>query len=105
MTLIKKGLAVACIAVLLAPAAAMAQSSDEGYGGPGNVISGLEQGGGGGGGGGGNESSPSQPVKAQSQGGSLPFTGADLGVLAAAGGLLVGLGFGLRRLTHRPSQA
>jgi hypothetical protein len=36
-------------------------------------------------------------------GGSLPFTGADLGVLAAAGGILLSLGFGLRRLTHRPS--
>jgi hypothetical protein len=103
MTLIKKALAIASIMALLAPAAAFAQSSDEGYGGPGNVISGLEQGGGGGGGG----SSPSQeqPVKTQSQGGNLPFTGADLGVLAAAGGLLVGFGFGLRRLTHRPSQA
>src|SRR4051812_46791457 len=50
MTLIKKALAIASIAALLVPAAAMAQSSDEGYGGPGNVISGLEQGGGGGGG-------------------------------------------------------
>jgi hypothetical protein len=37
--------------------------------------------------------------------GSLPFTGADLGVVAAAGGLLLGFGFGLRRLTHRPTQA
>jgi hypothetical protein len=104
MRLIKNALAVASVAVLLVPAAAMAQSSDEGYGGPGNVISGLEQGSGGGGGNGSAPSS-SQPVKAQAQGGNLPFTGSDLGVLAAAGGLLVGLGFGLRRLTHRPSQA
>src|SRR3982751_6813097 len=103
MTLIKKALAVAGIAVMLVPAAAMAQSSDEGYGGPGNVISGLEQGGPGNGGGG-NNAPAQQPVKAQAQGGNLPFTGSDLGVLAAAGGLLVGLGFGLRRLTHRPSQ-
>jgi hypothetical protein len=102
MTLIKKALAIASISALLVPTAAMAQSSDEGYGGPGNVISGLQQGGGNGGGGGGN----TQPVvKAQSQGGNLPFTGADLGVLAAAGGLLAGFGFGLRRLTHRPTQA
>jgi hypothetical protein len=105
MTLIKKALAVASIAVMLVPAAAMAQSSDEGYGGPGNVISGLQQGSGPGGGGGGNSPASQQPVKAQSQGGNLPFTGSDLGVLAAAGGILVGLGFGLRRLTHRPSQA
>lgn len=105
MTLIKKALAVASIAVMLAPAAAMAQSSDEGYGGPGNVISGLQQGSGPGGGGGGNAPASQQPVKASAQGGNLPFTGSDLGVLAAAGGILVGLGFGLRRLTHRPTQA
>jgi hypothetical protein len=52
------------------------------------------------------ESTPAQtaPVQAAAEeGGSLPFTGADLGVLAAAGGILLGLGFGLRRLTHRPS--
>jgi hypothetical protein len=105
MTQIKKILAVASIAtMLIGPATAFAaKSSDEVYGGAGEVISGLQQGGGGGGGtGGGN--SPST-VKAQSQGGNLPFTGADLGVLAAAGGVLVGLGFGLRRLTHRPTQA
>jgi hypothetical protein len=101
MTLIKNALAIASIAALLVPTAAMAQSSDEGYGGPGNVVSGLQQGSGNGGGGGGN----TQPVKAQSQGGNLPFTGSDLGVLAAAGGLLAGFGFGLRRLTHRPTQA
>jgi hypothetical protein len=99
MKRMKKIIAIASIGALLAPATAVANSSDEGYGGPGNVISGLQQGGGGGGGG--NES---PPVKAQNQGGKLPFTGADLGVLAAAGGLLTGLGFGLRRLTHRPSQ-
>jgi hypothetical protein len=103
MNLIKKSFAIAGVVMLLVPAGAFAQSSEEGYGGPGNVISGLEQGSGGGGGGG--NSPAQQPVKAQAQGGNLPFTGADLGVLAAAGGILVGFGFGLRRLTHRPSQA
>ena len=44
------------------------------------------------------------PVQAAAdEGASLPFTGADLGVLAVAGGLLLGLGLGLRRLTHRPT--
>ena len=100
MERMKKIIAIASVGALLAPATAVASSSDEGYGGPGNVVSGLQQGGGGGGGG--NES---QPVKAESQSGKLPFTGADLGVLAAAGGLLAGLGFGLRRLTHRPTEA
>jgi hypothetical protein len=101
MVWMKKTLAIAGVVALLAPATAFAQSSNETYGGPGNVISGLQQGSGGGGGGGGGSNTP---VKASSQG-SLPFTGSDLGVLAAAGGVLVGLGFGLRRLTHRPTQA
>jgi hypothetical protein len=35
--------------------------------------------------------------------GTLPFTGTDLGVVTAAAGLLLALGFGLRRLTHRPT--
>jgi hypothetical protein len=103
MVWMKKTLAIACALALLAPATAFAQSSTESYGGPGNVISGLQQGSGGGGGGN-NGGGASPVVKASSQG-NLPFTGADLGVLAAAGGLLVGLGFGLRRLTHRPTQA
>jgi hypothetical protein len=106
MTQIKKILAVASVAtMLIGPATAFAaKSSDEVYGGAGEVISGLQQGSGGGGPNSGGGASPST-VKAQSQGGNLPFTGADLGVLAAAGGVLVGLGFGLRRLTHRPTQA
>jgi hypothetical protein len=105
---IKKLLAIAGVLALLAPSAALAQSSDEAYGGDNNVVAGLEQGGGNAGGGGGNASSPtSSPTSGPSSsgGGSLPFTGSDLGVVAAAGGLLLGLGFGLRRLTHRPSQA
>jgi hypothetical protein len=100
MERMKKIIAIASVGALLVPATAVANSSDEGYGGPGDVVSGLQQGGGGGGGG-----NQSQPVKAESQSGKLPFTGADLGVLAAAGGLLAGLGFGLRRLTHRPTEA
>ena len=104
MRKMKKILAIASIAALMAPAAAFAQSSDEGYGGPGNVVSGLQQGSGGGGGGN-NPSPPQEVTTSQAKGGNLPFTGADLGVLAAAGGILVAFGFGLRRLTHRPSQA
>jgi hypothetical protein len=102
MKLIKKSLAIAAMTALLVPAGALAQSSsDNTYGGPGNVVSGLEQGSG-------NGTAPSTSSntapKTASQGG-LPFTGADLGVLAAAGGMLLGLGFGLRRLTHRPTEA
>ncbi len=37
-------------------------------------------------------------------GGTLPFTGLDLGVIALAGVLLVFAGFGLHRLTRKPSE-
>ena len=102
MKRLRNSLAIAGVVALLAPAAAVAQSSsDESYGGPGNVVAGLQQGSGGGGGG-----QPASPSTANaSKAESLPFTGSDLGVLAAAGGLLLALGFGLRRLTHRPLQA
>ena len=96
MTRFKKLLAVLVATALLATAApaVYAQSGTEGYGGS-NVVAGLEQGGGG---------DTGAPVQAATdEGGSLPFTGADLGVLAVAGGLLLGLGLGLRRLTHRPT--
>jgi hypothetical protein len=95
MTRYKKLLAVVIATAMLALAApaVYAQSGQEGYGGS-NVVAGLEQGGGG---------DTGAPVQAATDEGSLPFTGADLGVLAAAGGLLLGLGLGLRRLTHRPS--
>src|SRR4051794_4327650 len=111
MTRMKKFLAVMGATALLAFAApaAFAESGSEGYGGP-NVVAGLEQGGGT------ETGAPVQaapvqaapvqaaPVQAAAdEGGSLPFTGADLGVLAVAGGLLLGLGLGLRRLTHRPT--
>ncbi|HEX2396904.1 MAG TPA: hypothetical protein VHI73_02065 [Solirubrobacteraceae bacterium] len=95
MTRFKKLLAVVGATAMLALAApaVYAQSGQEGYGGS-NVVAGLEQGGGG---------DTGAPVQAATNEGSLPFTGADLGVLAAAGGLLLGMGLGLRRLTHRPS--
>lgn len=100
MTRFKKLFAVLGVAALLALSApaAFAQSGSEGYGGS-NVVAGLEQGGGDDSGG----PTGGPTAAATDEGGSLPFTGADLGVLAAAGGLLLGLGFGLRRLTHRPS--
>jgi hypothetical protein len=36
------------------------------------------------------------------RGANLPFTGFDLAFLAAAGVILVGVGYSLRRLTHKP---
>jgi hypothetical protein len=91
---------------LAAPAVYAADSGTDGYSGN-NTVAGLEQGGG--------TDSPTPTtntttptttnttVQAADEGGSLPFTGADLGVLAAAGAMLLALGFGLRRLTHRPT--
>ena len=38
-------------------------------------------------------------------GSSLPFTGLDLGLLALAGGALVAVGVGMRRLTRAPESA
>jgi len=91
--------ALAVTAILVLPSAAFAQSSQEGYGGPNNVVSGIQDD---------NDTTPPSDVTpvadTSDEGGSLPFTGSDLGVLAAAGALMLGLGFGLRRLTHRPLQ-
>ncbi len=41
-------------------------------------------------------------VSGVDDGGSLPFTGLDLALLAGAGGLLGAAGFGMRRLTRAP---
>ena len=90
----KSLIAIVCALSLIAPSAAFAQATDEGYGGAGAIAGQIDTGG------------PSEaPVTTEEQSGSLPFTGADLGVLGAAGGMLMLLGFGLRRLTHRPSEA
>jgi hypothetical protein len=42
----------------------------------------------------------SAPASEVDDGESLPFTGLDVGLLAAAGGVLVAAGFGMRRLTR-----
>jgi hypothetical protein len=101
MSKFKTMLAVAGAVALLAPSAAFAASGSEqgGYAGSNDVVAGLEQGSGGGGGG------PTGTAGGSSAGGSLPFTGSDLGVIGGAGALLLGLGFGLRRLTYRPTRA
>ena len=97
MVKIKSLIAIGCIIALMAPSVAFAQSSDEGYGGAGGVAGQVETGSGG-------DDEGGAPV-ATSDSESLPFTGAELGVLAAAGGMLVLLGFGLRRLTHGATRA
>jgi len=93
----KSLIAIVCAVSLMVPSAAFAQATDEGYGGAGAIAGQIDTGG--------PSGAPGAPVTAEEESGSLPFTGADLGVLAAAGGMLVLLGFGLRRMTHRPSEA
>ena len=103
------GLAVA------APAPAFAQqSSVPGYNGTGGLVTDVAPGGGGGGEVAGRTAS-GDGVAGRSVGGggegaaqgnrSLPFTGADLGLIAGAGALLLGLGVGMRRLIRRPNAA
>jgi hypothetical protein len=86
---------------LVAPASAVAQSPTEGY----NQVAGVEGGGGDGapasapGTVGGSESAPASAVGGDAQAGSesLPVTGLELGVIAAAGLLLLGAGLVMRR--------
>jgi hypothetical protein len=94
-------ISVAALVLLLAlSTAAYGQSSVEGYNDrAGQIQAQVDQGGGGGGGGG------SAPVVTSDEGGSLPFTGLDVALLAAAGGLLAAAGLGMRRLTRAPESA
>ena len=112
----KLALPAALIALAAAGPAWADDSSVDGYGGPGgNVQDTLGGSGGGGGNGGegqtlgnapnnqGGESVPVGNVNAQGGGGggaALPFTGLDIGLLAAAGAFLLALGIGMRRLTR-----
>jgi hypothetical protein len=90
-------------AFMALPAGAIAQSSEGGYNQPGGVVQDQIQ---------------TQPAQAESkestppaataaaaptqsdQGGELPFTGFDLALVVAAGGVLLLLGFGIRRFTR-----
>jgi hypothetical protein len=73
------GTCVVTALTVWAPVALAQQSSVDGYGGgAGGIQSDVEGGG----------------------GGSLPFTGLDLGLLIGGGLLLLAVGFGLRRLSR-----
>lgn len=95
--------AVLCIAMLVAVAPAYAQSSQSGYSEPaGSVQQQLNNGGPG----------DAHKVSAanvsssknDSGGGNLPFTGLDIALVVAAGGVLLAMGFGIRRIS-RTSEA
>lgn len=78
--------ALLVLSVALAAPAANAQSSEEGYVPPGpNTLERVDGGG--------------------SGGGQLPFTGLDVALIGIAGGSLLVLGFGMRRLTRAPDAA
>jgi hypothetical protein len=105
---------LATLALLALPATVLASPSSEGgYAGPNNVVSGIQGGGGGNAPTAGNaepvstedgESTvPSSAVSSESS--TLPFTGADLGILLASAAILFGAGIGLRRLTRHPSES
>jgi hypothetical protein len=112
-----------CAMALVAAFATTAygQSSIDGYNDQaGQIQSFVDKGGSGGGGGGvaGVSSTPAtttttaDPVAevaatttTADSGGSLPFTGLDVALLAAAGGLLAAAGLGMRRLTRAPDAA
>lgn len=113
----KLALFVALVAMALAATpAAFAQSSGDGYRGPGGTINERVDPGNTAGAGdsgtaspgtsssdnGGNGGNGGSAANGGDRGDStLPFTGSDLGLLAGAGALLLGLGVGMRRLTTR----
>jgi hypothetical protein len=97
----KTFISIACaMALILALATtAYGQSSVQGYNDQGGQIqSTVDQGGGGAGGG-------LAGTTTTDDGGSLPFTGLDVVLLAAAGGVLAAAGLGMRRLTRAPGTA
>src|SRR5437879_6057184 len=85
--------AVVCALLLLAAPAASAQTSAQpGYTTPaGNVQQRV---------GGGHDAPRPNTVTAENRGGTLPFTGLDLGLVAAAGGVLLAIGFAIRRVSR-----
>jgi hypothetical protein len=98
MRLSKKFLAGVTTAALLlgAPSAYAATSAQQGYSKPGGIVETQLNSGGG--------TQPgaavSTPEKAPGAKSALPFTGLDLALVVAAGGVLIGLGFAMRRLSR-----
>lgn len=89
--------AVSCLLALAAPSASLAASGTDGYENKGAEVQGLVQSGGGGGG------AETSPASASTS--TLPFTGAELGISAGIGGVLILMGFALRRMTSRPADS
>jgi len=105
MSYVKSTLIILAAALALAlPSAALAQGN--GYGAGGGVLGEQNNGGGSSKPSGGNagEQAAAAPVSAEhgTSGGQLPFTGADLLIVAGIGMVLLGAGVGLRRLRDNP---
>lgn len=108
MRISKKVLAGTIGASLLfaAPPAFGVTSAQSGYSKPGGIVETQLENSGGGNNPGSVVSTPERTTEARSNAhGTLPFTGLDLVLVVAAGGLLLGLGLGMRRLTRPPSAA
>jgi hypothetical protein len=83
-----------------APSAFAQSSAQQGYSKPGGIVqTQIDNGGSNGNSPGSVVSTPERATQAKSNG-TLPFTGLDLVLVVAAGGLLLGLGLGMRRLTR-----
>jgi len=97
----KKVLAGTISAAMLfaAPPAFGVTSAQSGYSKPGGIVETQIQNSGGGDNPGSVVSTPEHATAAKSNG-SLPFTGLDLVLVVGAGGLLLGLGLAMRRLTR-----
>jgi hypothetical protein len=101
MRLNKKFLAgITSAAVLLgAPAAYAASSAQQGYSKPGGIVqTQLDNGGGTPPGAATQVTTPENAPKAKSS--TLPFTGLDLVLVVGAGGILIGLGVAMRRMSR-----
>jgi hypothetical protein len=90
------------VLMLAFAASASAQSSVQGYEDQGGQVQAQIQGGDGGSPGG---TTPVSATTESSGSGSLPFTGLDVALLFAAGGVLAAAGLGMRRLTRSPGSA
>ncbi|MEA2439354.1 MAG: hypothetical protein QOH76_778 [Thermoleophilaceae bacterium] len=101
MRLSKKVLAGTISAALLlgAPSAYGATSAQQGYSKPGGIVQTQLENGGGSNSPGSVVSTPESVTESKSSG-KLPFTGLDLVLVVAAGGLLLGLGLVMRRLSR-----
>jgi hypothetical protein len=97
-------LAVGALLAVGAPAAMAQSPSEEGYSAPGGVVqTQLDNGGG-------NpaaKNSESAPLASErsAPAGKLPFTGLDVALVVGAGGMLMLLGFGVRRLSRSATVA